>query len=52
MEQHTNHTFQSINKQFYEMWQQHDPDLAVFTDSLVQVGQRVDNRATEVTNQI
>ena len=34
------------------MRQQHNNDLTVLTDSLVQVGQRMDNLANDVTNQI
>ena len=34
------------------MQRQHEQDIADLTDSLVQVGQRVDSLATDVTNQM
>ena len=52
MEQHMHHTFHNVNQQFKDMQQRHDSDLAVLTDSLVQVGQRVDSLAADVTHQI
>ena len=52
MEQHMHHTFHNVNQQFTEMRLQHDRDLTALTDSLIQMGHRVDNLATDVTSQI
>ena len=52
MEQHMHHTFHNVNQRFDDMRQQHDKDLAALTDSLIQMGHRMDKLATDVTNQI
>ena len=51
-EQHLQHTLHKVNKQFNEMLQQHQSDLATLTDSLIQLGQRVDLLATDVATQM
>ena len=52
MEQHMHHTFHQVNKQFIDMQQQHASDMAALADSLVQVDQRVDNLATDMSTQM
>lgn len=52
MEQHMHHTFHQVHKRFGDMQQQHDQDMAALADSLVQVCQRVDSLATDMSTQM
>ena len=52
MEQHMYYTFHHVNKRFSDMQQQHDSDMATLADSVVQVGQRVDTLATDMSRQM
>ena len=46
------HTLHDVKSKFNEMQQQHQNDITVLTNSLVQLGQRVDVLATDVASQL